>query len=41
MNEKHFILPYNIHFRYNDNFVKQLLIYDNKLVNVLIYEIKK
>lgn len=39
LGEYHFLLPYNIHFRYADNFVKELLRYDYKLLDILIYEL--
>lgn len=39
LGEYHFLLPYNIHFRYVDNFVKELLRYDYKLLDILIYEL--
>lgn len=39
INEYHFLLPYNIHFRYDDNFTKELLIYDYKLLSILYYEL--
>jgi ferredoxin/flavodoxin len=38
--EHHFLLPYNIHFRYDDRLVKQELEYDDKLLDILIFEIK-
>ena len=37
--EHHFLLPYDIHFRFPDSLVKQELLYDNKLLKVLIYEL--
>lgn len=37
--EYHFLLPYNIHFRFDDNFVKQLLLYDDKLLEILLFEL--
>ena len=37
--EEHFLFPYNIHFRFEDSFVKQLLDYDKKLLDLLIHEI--
>ena len=33
-------MPYNIHFRYDDNFIKELFNYNNKLLDILIYEYK-
>ncbi len=40
LHEQHFIFPYNIHFRMDDELVKQELEYDQKLVNILVYEIE-
>lgn len=37
--EYHFLMPYNIHFRFDDNFVKQLLIHNDKLLEILLYEL--
>ena len=37
-NEYHFIMPYNIHFRYDDVFVKEILKYDRRLIDIFIYE---
>ena len=39
-NEYHFLYPYNIHFRYDDNFIKELFNYNTKLLDILIYEYK-
>lgn len=33
--EYHFLLPYNIHFRYEDKFIRSLINYDNKLIEIL------
>lgn len=38
--EYHFLLPYNIMFRYDDNFVKELYLYNLKLLDIFIYEYK-
>jgi len=38
-NEYHFVMPYNIHFRYEDSFVKELLLYNDKLLEIMTYEI--
>ncbi len=38
--EYHFLLPYNIHFRYDDEFVKELYFYNQKLMDIFIYELK-
>ena len=40
LNEKHFLMPYNIHFRFEDNCVKEILAYDQKLIDILIYELE-
>lgn len=39
INEYHFLLPYNIHFRYDDNFIKELFNYNDKLLSILYYEL--
>ncbi|MCF0166255.1 MAG: hypothetical protein HUJ89_03650 [Bacteroidales bacterium] len=39
-NEYHFGMPYNIHFRYADDFVKEQLVYADKLARIMIYELK-
>ena len=38
-NEHHFVMPYNIHFRFEDNCIKEMLHYDDKLADILVYEI--
>ena len=40
INEYHFILSYNIHFKFNDNFIKEILNYDKKLLEIMIYDLK-
>ena len=40
LGEYHFLYPYNIHFKYPDNLVKELYILNNKLMDILIYELK-
>ena len=40
-NEYHFIMPYNIHFRFHENLVKEMLIVDDLLLDILIKEIKE
>ena len=40
LNEYHFLMPYNIHFRYEDDFIKELFIYNEKLLDILVYELK-
>ena len=38
-NEYHFMMPYNIHFRFDERLVKEILDMDDKLYDILIYEI--
>ena len=38
-NEYHFLMPYNIHFKYEDNLVREMLTMDEKLYDILVYEI--
>lgn len=38
-NEYHFIMPYNIHFRFEDRLIKEMLIMDDKLLDILVYEV--
>jgi len=38
-NEYHFIMPYNIHFRFDDNLVKEMLDIDNLLLDILEKEV--
>lgn len=38
-NEYHFLMPYNIHFRFQDDLVKEILDMDEKLYDILVYEI--
>lgn len=38
-NEYHFIMPYNIHFRYDEYLVKEMLVMDAKLMDILVYEV--
>jgi NAD-dependent dihydropyrimidine dehydrogenase PreA subunit/flavodoxin len=40
VNEQHYVMPYNIHFRYEDNCVKEILKYDEMLINIQLYEIR-
>lgn len=39
-NEYHFIMPYNIHFRFDDYLVKEMLLMDSMLMDILVYEVK-
>lgn len=38
-NEYHFMMPYNIHFRYEDELVHEILKMDDLLADILVYEI--
>ena len=38
-NEYHFMMPYNIHFRYEDELVKEMLTLDDLLLDVLVKEV--
>lgn len=38
-NEYHFLMPYNIHFRFDENLVKEMLVMDDKLLDILVYEV--
>lgn len=38
-NEYHFLMPYNIHFRFEDKLVKEMLVMDGKLLDVLVHEV--
>lgn len=40
-NEYHFLMPYNIHFRFEDETVKEILDYDKKLLEILHEEVIK
>jgi len=39
LGDYHFVMPYNIHFRFEDAFVKEILTYDRKLSRVAVYDI--
>jgi len=39
-NEYHFLMPYNIHFRFDEYLVKEMFIMDAKLMDILLYEIR-
>lgn len=39
LSEYHFLMPYNIHFRYEGDFIKELFIYNEKLLDILVYEL--
>lgn len=38
-NEYHFLMPYNIHFRFDEKLVKEMLVMDGKLMDILLYEL--
>lgn len=38
-NEYHFLMPYNIHFRFEDKLVKEMLVMDGKLLDILVHEV--
>lgn len=38
-NEYHFMMPYNIHFRFDESLVKEMLVEDEKLLDILVYEV--
>ncbi|HKL73022.1 MAG TPA: EFR1 family ferrodoxin [Candidatus Onthovivens sp.] len=39
--EYHFVMPYNIVFKYNESFVNQILAYNKKLVEILTFDVLK
>lgn len=39
-NEYHFLYPYNIHFRYPDELAKELLLLNDKILEIFLYEFK-
>ena len=39
-NEYHFVMPYNIHFKFEDSLVREMLTMDDKLMDILVYEVK-
>ncbi len=38
-NEYHFIMPYNIHFRFEEPLIKEMLGYDDMLLDILVKEV--
>ena len=38
--EYHFVMPYNIHFKYDNDFVKEILVKDQKLAKIMIYNLE-
>ncbi len=39
--EYHFVMPYNIHFPYEPNFVRQILDENKKLMRIMLYDLEK
>ena len=39
-NEYHFVMPYNIHFKFEDRLVREMLTMDEKLMDILVYEVR-
>jgi len=39
-NEYHYGMPYNIHFKYEDAFVKEQLVMNDKLMEIMLYELR-
>lgn len=37
--EYHFMMPYNIHFRFDEYLVKEMLLMNSRLMDILVYEI--
>lgn len=37
--EYHFVMPYNIHFGYDENFIKHIICEDKKLLDILFYNL--
>ena len=40
-NEYHFLMPYNIHFRFDENLIKEMIEIDELLLDILVKEIKE
>lgn len=40
-NEYHFLMPYNIHFRFDEKLVREMLMMDEKLMDILILEVSR
>ena len=38
-NEYHFMMPYNIHFRFEDACIREMLEMDKKLLEIMVYEV--
>ncbi len=41
LGEYHFLYPYNIHFRYPDDFVREILNFDGLLLDILVDDLQK
>ena len=37
--EYHYVMPYNIHFPFENNFIKEILNYDKKLMEIMVYNL--
>jgi len=40
-NEYHFVMPYNIHFRFDESLIKEMLMMNDLLMDILVKEIKE
>lgn len=40
-NEYHFMMPYNIHFRFDEKLIKEMLVMDSRLMDILVYEVSR
>ncbi len=38
--EYHFVMPYNIHFPFDKTFVREILEYDDKLLDIMVYNLE-
>lgn len=38
--EYHFVMPYNIHFPFDKNFVREILEKDKKLIDIMVYDLE-
>lgn len=39
-NEYHFIMPYNIHFRFEDKLIREMMTMNERLLDILVHEVK-
>ena len=39
-NEYHFLMPYNIHFRFEDRIIREMFIYNHRLQEIMMYELE-